>query len=199
MKLILASASPRRAELLRQADIFFEVIKPSISEEVGDANDPEDLVRRLALKKALEVSSRLKSGYVLSADTIVVYRNQILGKPSDPDDARKMLRMLSGEQHMVITGLVLKDISTGCKEIGISKTRVWLKFLTDQQINAYVASGEPMDKAGAYGIQGKAALFTEKIEGCYFNVVGLPLSLLFELMTRLEVPIWLSGKDDDNG
>ncbi len=199
MKLILASASPRRAELLRQADILFEVIKPSISEEVGDANDPEDLVRQLAFKKALEVSSRLKSGYVLSADTIVVYGDQILGKPSDPDDARKMLRMLSGKQHTVITGLVLKDISTGCQEIGISKTRVWLKVLTEQQINAYVASGEPMDKAGAYGIQGKAALFTEKIEGCYFNVVGLPLSLLFELMTRLEVPTWLSGKDDDNG
>ncbi len=189
MKLILASASPRRAELLRQAGMDFEIIVPDLAEENFSNLPPREMVARLSLEKALAVSSRLKEGYIIAADTIVFHRGIKLGKPVDLADARRMLSLLSGEQHTVLTGLTLLDAVSGKYESGITTTMVWMKRLNANELDAYISTGEPMDKAGAYGIQGRAGLYVEKIEGCYFNVVGLPLSLLYDLMQRMKIRI----------
>ncbi len=186
MNLILASASPRRAELLRQVGISFEIVKPGIDEIPDYTLPPGDMAAKLAREKALKVSKNLEDGIILAADTIVFHRGEVLGKPHDPEDARRMLNLLNGDVHEVLTGLMLLDAATGREESGISVTRVWMKDLSADDIDAYISSGESFDKAGAYGIQGKAALFVEKIEGCYFNVVGLPLGLLFDLMKRMQ-------------
>jgi len=199
MSLVLASASPRRAELLRQAGINFTIMNPAIIEEMTLSDNPAEMVVNIAQKKALAVTRRLKGGFVLAADTVVVCNEQVLGKPGDRDEARRMLKMLSGNEHNVFTGLALYDIAAASCETGFSKTRVWMKPLKNRHIDVYVKSGEPMDKAGAYGIQGKGALFIDRIEGCYFNVVGLPLSLLFELLAGKQVPTWFSGKDGNDG
>lgn len=198
MKLILASASPRRADLLRQSGIPFQVVIPDVSEDLNAVPEPQEMVTRLALRKAIAVSEHLKQGIILAADTVVLYRGAVMGKPRDHDDARRMLRLLSGDKHEVLTGIALVDAASGRSECAVSTTGVWLKDLSDGEIDSYVKTGEPFDKAGAYGIQGLAALFVEKIEGCYFNVVGLPLNLLYSLMKLMQVPIWLNGKDCDN-
>lgn len=188
MKLILASASPRRADLLRQAGISFQVIAPDIEEDLTVSLPPQEMVTWLAHKKALAVSKGLDRGIILAADTIVLHRGKILGKPLDQDDARCMISHLSGDEHEVLTGIALFDAASGRSESAVSTTRVWLKTLTEAEIDTYLATGEPFDKAGAYAIQGQAALFVERIEGCYFNVVGLPLSLLHDLMKRMQTP-----------
>jgi len=195
MKLILASASPRRAELLRQVGIPFEVIAPKVCEQVGEPLSPEELAGKLAREKAEAVAKNIDRGLVLAADTLVYYRGLILGKPVDAEEAGRMLKLISGDQHEVITALYLIDTATGRNESGIATTKVWMKELTPQQINAYRTTGEPYDKAGAYGIQGLAALFINRIEGCYFNVVGLPLSLLYDLLNNMHFNTWLNGED----
>lgn len=198
MKLILASASPRRAELLRQAGIAFDLVIPDISEVVEGQLAPEQLVCLLARRKAEAIARKIDRGLVLTADTLVHYRGLMLGKPADDEEARRMLQLLSGDHHEVITALYLIDAATGRIESGLSTTTVWMKELTLQEIAAYLATGEPYDKAGAYGIQGLAALFISRIEGCYFNVVGLPLSLLQELLNNMHFTTWLNGDDQDN-
>ncbi len=198
MKLILASASPRRAELLRQVGIPFEVIAPKVCEQVGEPLSPEELAGKLAREKAETVAKIIDQGLVLAADTLVYYRGLILGKPVDAEEAGRMLKLISGDQHEVITALYLIDTATGRYESGISTTKVWIKELTPQQINAYRTTEEPYDKAGAYGIQGFAALFINRIEGCYFNVVGLPLSLLYDLLNNMHFNTWLSGEDSND-
>jgi septum formation protein len=195
LTLILASESPRRAELLRQVAIPFRVVAPAVSEELSGRPSPEEMVALLALRKARAVSDRLPDGYVLGADTIVLHGETVLGKPVDSDDAARMLRLLSGDRHSVLTGLALVNAANGYLLERLSLTQVWIKTLADDEIKAYIATGEPFDKAGAYGIQGKGALLVEKIEGCYFNVVGLPLSLLNEMITEMNIPTWLSRKD----
>jgi len=152
------------------------------------------MVALLALRKARAVSDQLPEGYVLGADTVVLHDETVLGKPVDPEDAVRMLRLLSGGRHSVLTGLALVNAATGYLLERLSLTQVWIKTLAEDEIKAYVATGEPFDKAGAYGIQGKGALLVEKIEGCYFNVVGLPLSLLNEMITEMNIPTWLSRK-----
>ena len=199
MTLVLASASPRRAELLRQIDIPFTVVEPEISEEISGPEKPADLVVDLAQRKASAVTRRLESGFVIGADTVVFFEGQSLGKPADEEDARRMLEMLSGKVHEVFSGLALFNAAGGNFETGLSKTKVWMKTLAKNNIDLYVKSGEPLDKAGAYGIQGRGAVFIDKIEGCYFNVVGLPLSLLFDLFIKMQVPTWLTRKDGGNG
>ncbi len=189
MSLILASASPRRAELLRQVGIPFQIVIPGVSEIKFSSLPPQEMVARLSLEKALAVSTRLEEGIILAADTVVLHRGVIMGKPADQKDARRMLRLLSGDQHTVLTGLTLLDATSGKYECRVSETKVWIRELSESDLDAYVATGEPLDKAGAYGIQGRAALFVEKIEGCYFNVVGLPLNLLYDLMQRMQIRI----------
>ncbi len=191
MKLILASASPRRAALLRQAGIPHRVVLSDLKiEERPEIFTPAELAVYLALQKARRVAAGLREGIVLGADTVVYHRGEVLGKPADLDEARRMLRRLSGGQHSVITGLALVDARTNICESDFAETRVWMRALEDELIDAYVATGEPMDKAGAYAIQGKAALFVERIEGCYFNVVGLPLYQLSLLLSRMEIKPW---------
>jgi septum formation protein len=187
--LVLASASPRRRELLAQAGYSFTVHPAHIPEDPLPNEDPIACVTRLACEKAQAVFAELsptweKEGLdgqsVLAADTIVTLDNQILGKPSDPADAARMLRLLSGRTHQVITGVAL--ISATSTQVAAETTAVTFRALSEQEIADYIATGEPMDKAGAYAIQGRAARWIPRIEGDYFNVVGLPIALVSALL-----------------
>ncbi len=181
MELILASASPRRQELLRQIGLSFTVIPSRLAENTAECN-PVKKVKALALAKATEVAERTGRGLVLGADTMVVIGDKILGKPSSSDEAAAMLRTLSGRVHRVCTGIALVDAATGRSRAATECTLVKFRSLSEREIEAYVASGEPLDKAGAYGIQGHAAVFVSGIKGCYSNVVGLPLSRLWQML-----------------
>ena len=176
--LVLASASPRRRELLAQAGFTFTVTPASIPEDPQPGENPVSYVTRLAREKAETVFARLQSEIVvLGADTTVVAPNgEILGKPADATDAARMLRLLSGATHQVITGVAV--VSSSGTETAAEVTHVTMLTLSDEEIAAYIATGEPMDKAGAYAIQGRAARWIPRIHGCYFNVVGLPLALV---------------------
>ena len=175
-ELILASQSPRRQELLALAGFEFTVRSCPVEEmrRVGEA--PVEYAKRLAREKAHAAWERLGE-VALGADTIVVVGDVVLEKPADEDDARAMLRMLSGREHVVITGVCLRHAAGAI--VDHAETTVRFAEMSDAEIDAYVASGEPMDKAGAYAIQGLASKFVEKIDGCYFNVVGLPVSLVY--------------------
>jgi septum formation protein len=179
VSLILASQSPRRAEILRNAGIEFEVRVSGVPEEPAPGESPTDYVRRLAATKASAVP-RSEAELVLGADTVVVLDEQILEKPRDTADAERMLRMLSGREHTVVTGVCLLRHRDSIA--ASSSTRVQFADLSDTDIRDYVRSGEPMDKAGAYAIQGLGSKFIERIDGCYFNVVGLPISLVWRML-----------------
>jgi septum formation protein len=182
--IILASASPRRKELLEILKLNFSIISVNIDENLLPEESPHDAVRRLARLKAEAVMSRISGdSIVIAADTIVVLEGQIMGKPLNEDDARHKLSRLSGRRHEVITAVCVKMGEEIC-EVEDETTRVYFRPLSAQEITAYVASGEPADKAGAYGIQGRGGLLVEKIEGCYFNVVGLPLSRLYLMLKK---------------
>ncbi|MDR3799901.1 MAG: Maf family protein [Terracidiphilus sp.] len=187
--LILASASPRRSELLTQAGFSFEVHPAHIPEEPLENEDPISYVTRLAREKAEAVFRELTAAHgredgrslvVLGADTTVTLDEHILGKPEDAADAARMLRLLSGRTHRVITGVAL--VTAERVEVAAEVTEVRFLEMSDAEIAAYVATGEPMDKAGAYAIQGRAARWIPRIEGCYFNVVGLPLARVSTLL-----------------
>jgi len=176
-KLILASASPRRRELLDNAGIVFFVRVVAVDERRGEGETAVGYVRRLAEAKALAVAREDESEWVLGADTTVTVAGHVLEKPLDATDAARMLKLLAGKWHEVITGICLAG-PNGQVVVDHSVTRVKFAALTSKEIADYVATGEPFDKAGAYGIQGRASCFAEQIEGCYFNVVGLPVSLV---------------------
>jgi nucleoside triphosphate pyrophosphatase len=176
MNLVLASQSPRRAELLRTAGFAFTVRARPVEEVRRTDEGQREYVRRLAREKA-DAAWERASEIVLGADTVVVAGEQVLEKPRDLNDARSMLAALSGRTHTVITGICLRH-SQGAI-VDSESTRVHFVSLTDEEIDAYVATGEPMDKAGAYAIQGLASKFVDRIEGCYFNVMGLPLALVY--------------------
>ena len=185
-KLILASRSPRRAEILRSVGWPFEVIVAGVDETPEDGEAPENYVRRLSLAKAEAVAATMNEGLVLGADTTVVIDNQILGQPIDDDDARRMLKMLSGRWHEVLTAVALiRADKESDPLVSVETTRVRFAELSDAEIEWYVSSGEHLDKAGAYGIQEKAALFIEQIQGDYFNVMGLPIRLVYTLATQI--------------
>lgn len=185
--LVLASASPRRRELLAQVGFKFDVRPACIPEDPREGEDPIAYVTRLAREKAEAVYAELSSKprredelVVLGADTTVTLDNHILGKPENARDAARMLRMLSGRSHHVVTGVAV--VTSRRVEVAAEVTAVRFLTLTDAEIDAYVATGEPMDKAGAYAIQGQAARWIPRVEGCYFNVVGLPLALVGTLL-----------------
>jgi len=182
-KLILASASPRRAEILTAVGWEFEKHAAEIDETELPNEKPADYVQRLAVEKAAAVTEKYKNRLVLGADTIVVIDNKIVGKPKDLADARKMLRMLSGNWHEVLTGVAIvknKEISTG-----LQITQVKFAELVEAEIEFLIERGEPLDKAGAYAVQAQAALFIEQIKGDYWNVVGLPVNLVYELAAQM--------------
>lgn len=178
--IILASQSPRRAQLLRQIGQRFETLVSGAEEQFDPALTPAENARVLSLKKAADVASRITRGIVLGADTIVVLDGALLAKPESEADARRMLRLLSGRTHTVYTGFALVDAETKKQYIDCEQTDVTFRSLDDDEIAAYAASGSPMDKAGAYGIQDDfGAVFVERICGDYYTVVGLPLSKVY--------------------
>lgn len=182
MNLVLASRSPRRAELLSSAGIEFQIRVADVDEAVIPGEAPLEYVTRLAREKAAAVPAS-PDEIILGADTTVVIDGQILGKPEDAADASRMLRALSGREHQVITGVCVRrgdDVQAGAVT-----TTVWFRTMSEAEIAGYVASGEPMDKAGAYGIQGLAAQFIPRIDGSYANVVGLPVHLVCDLLEGL--------------
>lgn len=186
-KIILASNSPRRLMLLRQIGIEPVVVPSHVPEDVKEGESPEDAALRLAVEKAREVSKQFHEGLVIGADTVVVIDGEQLGKPKGRDDAGRMLRLLSGRTHAVITGLAVINAKTSEIKSTLVRTSVRFKPLSEEDIDVYIGTGDPMDKAGAYGIQGRAAAFIEGIEGCYSNVVGLPLSELMDVLKSLGV------------
>lgn len=180
MRLVLASQSPRRREILERAGFEFTVRVAGVPEVHTLGESPVEYVRRLSASKAMAIE-RAHDEIVLGADTVVVIDDHILEKPADSVDAIRMLRLLSGREHRVVTGVTLAH-SNGLVQ-DHAETRVRFSELNDAEIAAYVASGEPMDKAGAYAIQGLASKFIERIEGCYFNVVGLPIALVYRRLS----------------
>ncbi len=188
-RLVLASSSPRRKELLRQIGLNFDVIPSSVLEKWEENSPPREVARKLAIDKAADVAAGLSSGVVIGADTIVVLEGRILGKPKDTDDAFKILSELSGNSHEVITAVALIETESGRTVTFDATTRVFFREITNRELHAYIATGEPMDKAGAYGIQGKGILFVRRIEGCYTNVVGLPITDLAGKLSSLGVRV----------
>lgn len=191
-RLILASGSPRRAEILGFVGWEFEKRVTDIDESILPGETPANYVERLAREKALAVAEKIDNGLVLGADTTVVIDGQIIGKPVDEADARRMLRLLSGKRHEVFTGVSLIRVTNGEKDIRTARQETGVKFaeLDEAAIEWLVKNGAPLDKAGAYAVQAQAALFIEKIEGDYWNVVGLPVNLVYgmwvEIMGRKE-------------
>jgi len=191
-RLVLASASPRRQELLRNAGVAFSVRPANIPELPQQGESPDDFAQRMAREKAMDVFLDRPDDVVLGADTIVVVDGQILGKPRDAADAARMLRLLSGRRHHVITAVCLagpvsagasdREPRTAFQDARSETTLVTVDKLNDEDIQSYIATGEPMDKAGAYGIQGIASRWISRIEGDYFNVVGLPVALVYRML-----------------
>lgn len=180
-RLILASSSPRRADLLSQIGITFEIYPSDIEEcEFDETFTPEVVTQKLASMKARAVAKRYTEGVVIGADTLVSFEKELLGKPTNQEHARTILTRLSGKSHDVVTGVSLINVEHKKEKTWSEKTKVYFRELRLAEIEEYVMSGEASDKAGAYGIQGRGAAFVDRIEGCYFNVVGLPLARLVD-------------------
>ncbi|MEW6600668.1 MAG: nucleoside triphosphate pyrophosphatase [Nitrospirota bacterium] len=188
-KIILASASPRRKEILGITGLKFGVCVSDYEEDLELALRPRELARFLSRKKAEAVSGKYRNALIIAADTFIVLKNTILGKPHTDREAEKMLGLLNGKAHSVITGFTILDTGTGKKLSRSVETKVFFKRLSKEEIRAYVRSKEPLDKAGAYAIQGLGAVFIERIEGDYLNVVGLPLCALTECLKKFGVSV----------
>ncbi len=191
--LILASSSPRRQELIRSLDFPVKIFASHVDETVTETLTPAQIVETLSLRKADAAAEQLKQtgddGIVIGSDTIVVMEGKVLGKPSDRREAFHMLQSLQGKTHRVFTGVACIDLGTGKRLVRHRVTNVTMKPLTDRQIERYIETGEPLDKAGAYAIQGLGATIVDSIEGCYFNVVGLPLALLGDMLAEFGVEV----------
>lgn len=183
LKIYLASKSPRRRKLLKQLGIKFTSLTVDIHEEILDGEHPIATVKRLALHKSDEAVLKIKNGIVITADTIVVLKKEIIGKPKNVSDAYKILTKLSGKTHTVYTGFVVRNLAAKKIISGYEKTDVTFRKLSPDEIRDYIRTGSPMDKAGAYGIQDDfGAVFVKRIDGCYYNVVGLPLQKVYKAL-----------------
>jgi septum formation protein len=187
--IILASASPRRRELLALVGLKFIVDAGEYEEDMNTDLSPPELAKFLSRKKAEDVAGRHKNAIIIAADTFIVFQGALMGKPRDEEEARAMLKKLSGKTHSVITGYTIIDTESRKRLSRVIETRVSFKRLTMQEIDAYVRSKEPLDKAGAYAIQGLGSVIVRKIEGDYFNVIGLPLSSLADSLKRFGVAV----------
>lgn len=186
LPIYLASKSPRRRKLLKQLGIKFHAFSVDLDEEILDGEHPIQTVKRLAEHKCQHAIKKIKKGIVITADTIVVLDHEIIGKPKNKKDAFNILYKLSGKTHEVYTGFVLLNTVRKKKIVGYEKTFVTFKRLSEKEINDYIKTGSPMDKAGAYGIQDDfGAVFVKKIDGCYYNVVGLPLAKLYKSLMEI--------------
>ena len=188
-KIILASASPRRRELLRAMGIRFSVIKSDYKEDLSLKMKPKELAVYLSGGKAKAAAQKHKGAIIIAADTFIILGVKLLGKPHTEEEARKMLRALSGRRHSVITGFTILDSDTGKSYSKAVETRVWFKKLSLEEIDAYVKTKEPLDKAGGYAIQGRGAVLVRRIEGDYFNVIGLPLYALSEGLKKFGIRV----------
>ena len=188
-RIILASQSPRRRKIMELLRIEFEYCPADINEIFLPQEKPRDAVRRIAQSKAEQVRELVGSGLIISADTVVVCNGEMLGKPGDEQDAYNKLSILKGTKHEVITAVCVLDAESGFFEVQDETTWVYFRDITDDEIKAYISTGEPMDKAGAYAIQGTGSVFIERIEGCYFNVVGLPIKNLYSMLRRQGVKL----------
>jgi len=190
MDIILASASPRRKELLGQIGVPFKVIPSKVDENFDMLKGTiESKVEELAYIKAKEVAKKVNNGLILGADTVVVIDDEVLGKPLNDEEAFNMLSKLSGREHKVITGIAIIDLENNRYRVTHESTRVIFDTLTKERIIEYIKTGEPNGKAGAYAIQGRAAVFVKKIEGCYFNVVGLPISKVNSMLKKFGIDV----------
>ena len=188
-KIILASALPRRKELLEKLDLDFSVCPADIDDSLLPDEDAAMYPLRTAVQKAMAVAKTAEDALVIAADTVVAVDDDILGKPRDEAEAKAMLQRLSGREHIVITGIGVVDTASGRTLSATEQTIVYFHPLRDEEIDAYIATGECMDKAGSYGIQGKGSLLVRKIDGDYFNVMGLPLSRLYRLLLNIDADI----------
>ncbi len=186
--LILASTSPRRQQLLRDAGVEFTLAAPAVAEQANPSEAPEAQAQRLALAKARAVAERSEAERcVLAADTLVVIGEEVLGKPGSEEEASEMLLRLANRTHRVLTGFALLVTGTAIQEVGVEQSRVRMRAITREEARAYAAGGEPMDKAGAYAVQGDGGRFVESIEGSRSNVIGLPLEVVLPRLARLGV------------
>jgi len=188
-RVILASESPRRRQLLGQIGLKFQVVPSNSTEDLGSSVEPHELAKSLSMEKASSVAKKHKNAVVIAADTFGVLEGRILGKPKTEGEAREMLVAMSGKTHSVITGFAILDADDGKSVSRSVETKVRFRELTAGEIEAYVRSGEPLGKAGAYAIQGLGAVLIEKIEGDYFNVMGLPLSALVESLKEFGIRV----------
>lgn len=187
--IILASASPRRKDLLKQIGINFEIDPSNYQEEKNLNLEPHELAKYLSLQKAKDVALRHKNSIIIAADTFVVFEGKIIGKPDSKEEARERLKEMNGKPHSVITGFTIIDTETNKMVSKSVKTKVYFKNITPEEIDSYVASKEPMDKAGGYAIQGLGGILIDKIEGDYYNVVGLPLAVLVEELKNFGIKV----------
>jgi septum formation protein len=188
--LVLASSSPRREELLKSLGLKFTIVPSKINEKVFNDLSPVDMVQELALAKAEEVAELVEDTVIIAADTLVVCDGDILGKPSSKEEAFTMLKKLSAKKHKVLTGLVLLSSNNGKFLLNYDETEVYMRPLMDNEISSYINTGEPMDKAGSYSIQGLGGVFIEKIIGSYFTVMGLPIHKLLLMMREFSLDIF---------
>ncbi len=189
LKLVLASASPRREEILSQLNLKFTIVPAKIDEEKFSNSDPVELVKTLAEEKARSVSRLVEDAIIIAADTVVVHNDQILGKPAGKLEAKKMLKRLSADQHQVITGVAVLNSNSGESHVDYNITEVKMTALSEQELNNYVETGEPLDKAGSYAIQGLGGLFVKEIKGSYYSVMGLPIHQLAKLLDKFNYGI----------
>ena len=187
MKFILASSSPRRRELLASIGMNFEVVPSNVPEEHQPGEAPEEYVARLSREKASAIAAKHRHNWVIAADTTVLLGDELLEKPVDRRDAERMLATIAGKTHIVYTGVTIEHAATNYRETRVAESEVRMLPLSPDDIAWYVATGEPLDKAGAYAVQGIGAMFIESIHGSYTNVVGLPLALLFQMLRRAGV------------
>ena len=188
-KIILASGSPRRKLLLQQIGVDFTSSPANIEEDLPFSTTPAEWVQTIAVRKAREVARHLDQGVIIAADTMVVWEGTIMGKPAGREEANWMLGCLSGQRHQVITGLCVMDVEKNLPEVAAEHTAVFFRSLSAQEINGYLDYNEWGDKAGSYAIQGRGALLVDRIEGCYFNVVGLPLNRLHLMLRKQGVDL----------
>ena len=181
-RLILASNSPRRIVLLKSLGYHFDIVPHDIEECILGDVLPMELVQNLAFLKATDVARRVSNAIIISADTVIVHKNNILGKPKDVSDAKRILSILSDSEHDIISGVCVMEMPSRKKMLRIERTHIRMRNIKDEEIDRYILTGEPMDKAGAYAIQGEGRKFIEKIDGSFSNAVGLPLELLQEML-----------------
>ncbi|MEA2237423.1 MAG: nucleoside triphosphate pyrophosphatase [Thermoanaerobaculia bacterium] len=189
MNFILASQSPRRRELLTSIGLAFDIVPSDVPEIHQPGESPEEYVARLSRDKAEVVAAKHPDAWIIAADTTVLLGDQLLEKPVDPDDAQRMLGLIAGKTHVVYSGVTLQNAARNWRETRVAESEVRMLPLDEREIEWYVSTGEPLDKAGAYAIQGVGAMFIDSIHGSYTNVVGLPLALLFQMLRRAGIDL----------